>query len=57
MHREDMLKAIQHILQNNTDPKVAAVKVYDFWAVSPSYMIKNGVLVRSEEHTSELSHT
>ena len=48
MNREDMLKAIQFILDNNKDPKVAAVKIYDFWAVSPSYMIKNGVLVHKD---------
>ena len=48
MHREDMLKAIQHILQNNTDPKIAAVKIYDFWGVSPSYKIKDGKPVHKD---------
>ena len=42
MNREDMIAAVKWIVENNKDARIAAVKVFDFWALSPSYTIKDG---------------
>lgn len=48
MNREDMITAIRIIFENNSDPKIAAVKVFDFWAVSPSHKVKDGKLIHKD---------
>ena len=43
MNREDMIAAVKWIIENNSkDSKIGAVKIYDFWAISPSYAIRDG---------------
>ena len=42
MNREDMITAIKWIIENNKDSRICAVKIFDFWAVSASYSLRDG---------------
>lgn len=48
MNKEDLLKAFQFIIENNSDKVIAANLIWDLWMNHPSYAIVAGKVVNKE---------